>query len=48
MLQLLRKLFDTSDRDIKTIQPIIERINSYEAALSELTDAELKAKTPEF
>ncbi|MCC7101758.1 MAG: SEC-C domain-containing protein, partial [Fimbriimonadaceae bacterium] len=40
--------FDTSDRDIKTIQPIIERINSYEAALSELTDAELKAKTPEF
>ncbi len=48
MLQLLRKLFDTSDRDVKSIQPTVERINALEAQMSELSDLELKAKTPEF
>ena len=48
MIQLLRKLFDTSDRDVKSILPIIETINAFESGIAELTDAELKAKTTEF
>lgn len=48
MIQLLRKLFDTSDRDVKSILPIIETINAFESGIAELTDAELKDKTTEF
>lgn len=48
MLQLLRKLFDTSDRDVKQIAPTVERINALEPQMAELSDIELKAKTEEF
>jgi len=44
-----RKLFGTSDeRAIKRMQPLVARINSLEAGLKDLSDAELQAKTPEF
>lgn len=49
MIQLfLRKLFDTSDRDVKAIAPIIESINALEDQMGNLSDEELKAKTQEF
>ncbi len=47
-MQFLRKLFDTSKKDVEVLMPIVERINGYEAAFAELSDDELKAKTPEF
>lgn len=33
---------------MKTLKPIVDKINSYEPALKELSDDQLKAKTPEF
>ena len=46
---LLSKLFgDYSSKEIKRIRPVVDKVLSYEDALSKLTDDELKAKTPEF
>jgi preprotein translocase subunit SecA len=45
MLQLLRKLFDTSDRDVKAIMPTIERINQLEETVAAMSDDEIRAKT---
>lgn len=46
--QFLRKLFDTSDRDVKALLPTIETINSFEPQMEALTDEQLQAKTAEF
>ncbi|MBS1724030.1 MAG: SEC-C domain-containing protein [Armatimonadetes bacterium] len=48
MLQALRKLFDTSEKDVQNIMPIIEQINALEPAVQELTDDQLRDKTTEF
>lgn len=46
---VLKAIFGTKhDREMKTIQPIIDRINSFENKIKVLTDDQLKAKTPEF
>ncbi len=46
---LLKKLFgDYSSKEIKRIRPTVDKVLSYEEEYSALTDAELKAKTPEF
>ena len=37
-----------SEREIKRIKPIADKVMSYEDEYSRLTDSELKAKTPEF
>ena len=47
-MQFLRKLFDTSKKDVELLTPIVERINSLEAEIEALTDDQIKAKTPEF
>jgi preprotein translocase subunit SecA len=47
--KLLKKVFGTKhQRQLKKIQPLVDRIASYEAKLEPLTDEELKAKTPAF
>ncbi len=44
-----KKFFGTNnERAIKRMQPLVERINSLEEGLKQLSDAELQAKTPEF
>lgn len=48
MLQLLRKLFDTSKKDVDMISPIIVQINGLEEEFSPLTDDQLKAKAAEY
>ena len=46
---LITKIFGTrSQREIKKIQPIVDKILSMEAEYKALTDEQLKAKTPEF
>jgi preprotein translocase subunit SecA len=46
---VLRKLFGTKhEREMKSIQPVINKIAALEPAMQALSDAELKAKTPEF
>ena len=49
MLGFLAKIFGSkSDRDIKTIQPLVVKINEEYAKLSSISNDELRAKTIEF
>ena len=44
-----RKIFGTqNDRELKSIMPIVAKINSLEASIKALSDSELQAKTSEF
>ncbi|HEY4509091.1 MAG TPA: preprotein translocase subunit SecA [Candidatus Paceibacterota bacterium] len=48
-MAILDKLFGSeSSRTLKEIQPLVDKINALESGISVLSDAELKAKTPEF
>jgi preprotein translocase subunit SecA len=47
-MEFLRKLFDTSKKDVDSLQPIVRLINDFEDEISRLSDDELKAKTPYF
>ncbi len=47
-MQFLRKLFDTSKRDVEALMPIIQGINELEPQFEALSDEELRAKTDEF
>ncbi len=43
------KIFgDYSEREVKRVMPLVEKINSLEPEMAKLTDSELKAKTTEF
>lgn len=47
--QILTKFFGTKhDREMKKIQPLVDKINALEPAMKVLSDDQLKAKTPEF
>lgn len=48
MWGFLRNLWDTNQRELKRIAPLVARINELEPDLAKLSDQELKAKTPEF
>jgi len=49
MAKLLEKIFGSySDRELKRIMPIVDKIESLEPEMQALTDEQLKAKTPEF
>ncbi|HBU25067.1 MAG: preprotein translocase subunit SecA [Candidatus Moranbacteria bacterium RIFOXYB1_FULL_44_23] len=45
---ILKRLFGGAERQVKKLQPLVEKINELEAAVSKLSDEELKAKTNEF
>ncbi len=46
---VINKVFGSrSDRELKKLQPLVARINSFEAKLKTLSDDELKAFTPDF
>ncbi|HDH98704.1 MAG TPA: preprotein translocase subunit SecA, partial [Deltaproteobacteria bacterium] len=48
-VDLVAKVFGTKHgREVKKLQPLVDRINSLESEIKALSDAELKAKTPEF
>ncbi len=47
-MQFLRKFFDTSKKDVEAVMPVVARINEYEPVFAEMTEDQLKAKTPEF
>ncbi|MFB3060607.1 MAG: preprotein translocase subunit SecA [Candidatus Binatia bacterium] len=49
MLGLIKKIVGTkNDRELKRIQPLMERIRTLEPSFEKLTDAELTAKTDEY
>ncbi|MFT4626515.1 MAG: preprotein translocase subunit SecA, partial [Myxococcota bacterium] len=44
-----KRLFgDANDRELKKLDPMVQRINSLEAAFKELSDDDLRGKTPVF
>jgi preprotein translocase subunit SecA len=46
---VLRKIIGTKhEREMKSIQPVIDRINALESQMQALSDDQLKAKTPEL
>lgn len=49
MFDWTKKIFgDPDEKELKRLQPIVEKINSYEPDILKLNDEELKNKTPEF
>jgi len=49
MFDWTKKIFgDPNEKELKRLQPIVEKINSHEPDISKLNDEELKNKTPEF
>ncbi|MBU1046740.1 preprotein translocase subunit SecA [Patescibacteria group bacterium] len=49
MLTKLKKIFgDQNSKEIKKLQPIVDKINDFEAKISVLSDEDLKNKTNEF
>jgi len=49
MFELVKKIFGNfNERELKKLQPIVDKINSYEPNISKLNDGELKDKTAEF
>ena len=48
MLKWLSGLVDSNEKELKHLQPIVERVNKLEPEFEKLSDAELRAKTDEF
>ncbi|MBI2849588.1 MAG: preprotein translocase subunit SecA [Chloroflexi bacterium] len=48
MLKWLGNLVDSNEKEIKRLQPLVDRINELETEFQKLSDAELRAKTDEF
>ncbi len=48
MLKWLGGLVDSNEKELKHLQPVVDRINSLEPEFEKLSDAELRAKTDEF
>ncbi len=48
MIQFLKKLFDTSDRDVQAIKPTIEQINALEPRFQEMSDEVIRSTTQNF
>ncbi len=44
----LKKLLDTTERDVKRMQPIVAKINALEPEIQALSNEQLRAKTDEF
>ena len=48
-MSIINKVFGThSERELKRIYPIVDKIESYRDEMMALSDEELKAKTPYF
>src|SRR5262245_39268618 len=50
MLETLLKKFtgSSNEREVKKIQPLVQKINEIESRISSLTDEQLQSKTAEF
>jgi preprotein translocase subunit SecA len=48
MIGILKKVFDTNQRQINRMQKIVDQVEALGPEMANLTDEQLKAKTPEF
>ena len=48
-MSLLEKIFGNySEKELKKINPIVDKVESYDSAMQALSDEELRAKTDEI
>lgn len=47
-MSFLKKLFDSNERELRRIKPVVEAVNALAQKTAELSDQELVAKTQEF
>ena len=48
-MSVITKIFGThSERELKRIYPIVDKVESYRDGMMQLSDEELKAKTKEY
>jgi len=48
MLKWLGSLIDSNEKEVRRVEPIVDRINSLEPEFQKLNDADLRGKTDEF
>src|SRR3989339_963108 len=48
MLKFLTQVFDSNEKQVKKLKPIVEKINSFEKELEKLKDSEIKDKTEKW
>ncbi len=48
MVKFFSKLLDSNEKELKRLQPYVDRVNALEPEFEKLTDAELRARTDEF
>ena len=48
MLKFLSRLTDSNEREVRTLQPFVDRINAFEPEIQALSDAELAGLTEQF
>jgi preprotein translocase subunit SecA len=48
MQNILKKLWDSNEREVKKVQKYVEQVNAWEPKIQALSDQELRAKTAEF
>ncbi len=48
MFKWLGKLVDSNEKELRRLQPVVDKINALEPEFEKLSDAELRAKTDEF
>ena len=46
MFKFFSRLSDSNEREIRALQPIVDRINALEPEIQALSDAELRLQTP--
>lgn len=48
MLNIFKNLFDSNEKQLNKIQPIVDEISGLEEKMSKLSDEKLEKKTEEF
>ena len=48
MLRFLGKFLDSNEKEIKKLEPFVEKVNGFDQNFRKLTDEEIKAKTSEY
>ena len=48
MVKILGHFLDSNERELSKLQPLVDEINSLESEVQKLSDAQLRAKTPEL
>ena len=48
VFDLVGKIFDSNEREIKKLEPLVELTNSFEKDVRKLSDAKLRTQTEEF